>query len=321
MANIPWLDQVGGGMPPQQGMPPVTAGGVVDPNMPPVEQQQSWDFNNPQNNTGVAPEGGYAGTGTPPVVDANTGMPPEQGMPPNQQSPWTNLVPPPPPSGGTGSGTQFGGVGTVGAEANAADYQGVQNFADAAYDNSRRYLDPQQGADRRRYQQELINKGIDPNSAMGREMSDQMARQHGDQDSAAAFQAMGFGQGIQNQMFNQDFMNTQQAGNMAQGQWNNENMAAMRNLQRYGMDQNYGLGQGALDVQRQSQDFNELVGYDNIDYRNAMFNRQGDWRDDDIRLQMMGFQPPYNGQPNYGEPASGFDPWAEYYRNTGGSGG
>jgi len=84
-----------------------------------------------------------------------------------------------------------------------ADYQGVQGFADQAYEQARRNLDPQQEQQRRRMEQDLINKGIDPSSEQGMAMLDQQTRNFTDQDTSAMFGALGFGQGIQNQTFQQ----------------------------------------------------------------------------------------------------------------------
>ena len=210
-------------------------------------------------------------------------------------SPWTDLPPPTGQNVGTSAGTQFGGQSTVGAKAGAADYAGVQQFADAANQESRRYLDPQQGFDRRRFEQSMVNKGIDPNSTQGQEMYAQMMRAHGGQDQSAAFGAMQFGQGIQDQMFNQNFQNTQQAGQMQQGLWNQEANRRNNATQRYGMDQDYQLGKGMMEIGRQQQDFNEMMGFDQIDFRDAGFNEGNQRWDQGLAMQMAGFQPPYAG--------------------------
>lgn len=180
----------------------------------------------------------------------NYGYPPTGG---NSASPWSTMPP-----------TQ-------------ANYNQMQQFGDQAYDYSRRYIDPQQDTDNRRLQQDLINRGIDPNSAQGMEMMDQMSMRHGDQNDASAFAAMGFGQGIQGQMFDQQ------------------------------------LGWGGLELGRQSQDFNEVMGYDNINYRNAQFNEMNNRWDQGLAMQMAGMQPPYGG--GYGGGGGGqssISPWSSY---------
>lgn len=207
-------------------------------------------------------------------------------------NPWNVGMPP------TTSGATFAGQPTVGASAGAADYAGVQGFADAANANARRYLDPQQAQDNRQMSQGYSNMGIDPMSAMGQQMSDQLARQHGDQDQGAAFNAMQFGQGIQDQMFNQNFMNTRQAGDMQQASWNNDN------------------NRGQLQLGRQQQDFNEMMGYDSIDFRNAQFNESNNQWDQSLAMQMAGFNSPYYGsQGGQGGNAGGgsqTSPWSNY---------
>ena len=124
-----------------------------------------------------------------------------------------------------------------------ADYQGVQQYADAAYDESRRYLDPQQAQENRRMDQSMINKGLDPNSAMGQEMMDALSMRQGDQNNAAAFQSMQFGQGIQDQYAQQ------------------------------------GLGWGALDYQQNMGEHGQMMdvmGYNQQDQmlQDALYNQQ-----------------------------------------------
>lgn len=276
------------------------------------------------------------------------------------QSPWSTPPPITPPTigqnmpenggqidamwnpQGYSSGTQFGGQSTTGAQAGAADYAGVQGFADAAYDESRRYLDPQQDQQNRRMDQELINKGIDPRSDMGQQMANQLSMQQNDQNTSAAFNAMGFGQGIQDQMFNQSFKNTQQAGEMAQGNWRNQqtnqNVYAGKygdelqsnlgwgniglgynnaDVDRYRGDQQYNLGLADNEVRRQQQDWNETVGWDNMDYRNNLFNQnQQNWKDTITNSMITGNQPPYGGggQTNQG---NNVDPWLNWMRSGG----
>lgn len=238
-------------------------------------------------------------------------QPPPDGLNQYSQSPWSNLPPPPAPGqADIGSGTSYGGQQTVGAQAGAADYAGVQDFADASYENARRYLDPQQDADRRRFSQTLINRGIDPNTEQGREAMSQMMRGHGDQDQGAAFGAMQFGQGIQEQMFRQNFDNTRQAGNMQQAKWNADLTRSGQDLSRYGMDQQYGLGMGNLELGRQQQDFGEIVGYGNMDFRNAQFNEGNQRWDEQLAMTMAGQPMPVGG---------GFDANAVSNPWTGGS--
>ena len=149
--------------------------------------------------------------------------------PPGQYSQWGNnpapVTPPTPVQGpdganigaGNGAGNfnnwnpgavnQYGGQQIAGATPSQADYQSVQGYADAAHQNARRYLDHQQDMQNRRMSQELINQGIDPNSAQGQERMKMLGMQQADANNAAAFGAMQFGQGIQNQMSQQELAN------------------------------------------------------------------------------------------------------------------
>ncbi len=265
------------------GMPP-TGGGGVNEVLQNIGKTNLWGTaNDPRlnqagqttNNSTTSPYG-YNYTGDPNGAMPPTTVPPTSAPPPAYSgSPWNHAPP-------QEDGSNFYGSPTHGATAGAADYAGVQDFSDAAYENARRYLDPQQAFDNRRLQQSYANMGLDPMSAMGGEMSDQMMRQHGDQDIAAAFAAMQFGQGIQDQMFNQNYMNTQQAGNMQQAQWNND------------------LGRGQLEVQRQLQDFAEMMGMENIDFRNWQANEDNMRWDQQLAMLLSGIGAPTTGNLGQG---------------------
>jgi hypothetical protein len=327
-------------------MPPQTGGGIQIGGGAPAAP------------VGTAPPPG----GMPlPPGGGNIVPPPGQYVPPPGaeggmgQSPWSTMPPIRPPvdnaqnAGYTGynpgtadwmaqgydKGTSFGGQGTTGAQAGAADYAGVQGFADKAYEQARRNIDPMQEQQGRRMEQDLINKGIDPSSAQGKAMLDQQNRNFADQNNSAAFGALQFGQGIQNQMFGQNLANTQQAGDMQKASWQNQqnqqnvygqkygnelnagvgwgnigaNYAA-NDTNRYLGDQKYALGQGNLEVGRQQQDFNELMGYDAMDYRNQAYNnRNQQWQREMDQALLTGNPPPYGGGYT-GTQGSSTDPWA-----------
>jgi hypothetical protein len=131
----------------------------------------------------------------------------------------------------------------------------VQGFADQAYQQARRNIDPIQEQQGRRMEQDLVNKGIDPSSAQGKAMLDQQNRNFADQDSAASFGALQFGQGVQKQMFDQSMQNTVQAGNMQQAAWNRDVATRGQDVNRElgirGQDVQRDLGMGGLNVQRE----------------------------------------------------------------------
>ena len=188
---------------------------------------------------------------------------------------------------------EFSEQPTVGAEAAPADYESVQGFADQAYEQARTRIDPMQEQAGRRMEQDLINKGIDPSSDQGKAMLTQQNQNFSDQDNAATFGALQFGQGIQQQMFGQDFQNVQHAGNMQLG-----NRAADNT--RYGIDKQYSLGMGNLDVNRQGQDFGQMMGLEGNQFRNRAYNDSRSDYQDALTMSLMGMTP----VPGYG----GYDP-------------
>ena len=200
---------------------------------------------------------------------------------------------------------QYGGQQIAGADPSQADYNSVQGYADQAYEESQRYMAPQHAQEDRRMQQELINKGIDPNSPNGQEQMKMLQMQQGDQQNAAQFGALQFGQGIQNQMSQQELANQGLAGDMQKALWQNQLGSSGQDLQkylgdqgfqlgrgqlqlgnqqaanqRYGMDQNYMLGQAGQDLQRYGMDQGYQLGQGQLD-----MGRQGQ----DFN-QMMGLE-------------------------------
>ena len=224
------------------------------------------------NNTNSNPN---SGGGTPPPPTGGGGMPP----PPN--SPWTPW----------GDSMEWGDMNI-----DPADYGSVQQFSDQAYQQSRRYLDPQQDMQNRRMDQELINRGIDPRSEMGREMASQLGMQHADQNNSAMFGALQFGQGIQDQMYNQ-----------MMGRSGME-------LARRAQDFNEMDAQQQMELARQVQDFNEMMGFDAIDYRNDVFNRDDSRWDQGIMMQFLGMQNPWAQGIGGNMPTGGYDNWVDLWK-------
>ena len=140
---------------------------------------------------------------------------------------------------------QYGGQEMFG-DPSQADYDSVQQYGDQAYEQSMKRLNPQMETQNKRLQQEMINKGIDPNSAQGQRMQDDLSRQQADQKNSATFSALQFGQGIQNQMAQQEQQKANLAGQMQQGLWGAQGQASGQNLQKYLGDQSNQLGWGNL---------------------------------------------------------------------------
>ena len=141
--------------------------------------------------------------------------------------------------------SQYGGQDMF-ADPDQADYDSVQQYGDQAYEQSMKRMQPQHDEQNRRLQQDMINKGIDPNSAQGQQMADQLSRQQADQMNSANFSALQFGQGVQQQMANQQQQKANLAGQMQQGLWGAQGQNNAQNLQKYGMDQGNALGWGQL---------------------------------------------------------------------------
>jgi len=197
------------------------------------------------------------------------------------------VMPGPPTVGGTDPGGTDGGGSQMpppngtnpqgpydqwpSAQPSPADYQSVQDYADQAHSAARRYLDPQQAQQNRRFDQELINRGIDPNSEAGRLAADQLAREQSDANNAASFSALGFGQGIQQQMFGQNYQNR------------------------------------GMDLQQQAQDWSQMMGLEGIDFRNRGYNDSLQMYQDQLLMAMLYGTPiPGGSQTNpYGGSSGG----------------
>ena len=316
------------------GTPTSPGGGVVDPSANLMQQHAAATAAMAGGQPAQLPPPPSGTTGTPqpgvttPPPETQTAMSP----PPGEYSQFGNnpgVVTPPPPGGGViapppGAGgapgmppgydpnapNQYGGQTIAGADPSQADYNSVQGYADQAYQQARRSIDPMQEQQSRRMEQDLINKGIDPSSEQGMAMLDQQNRNFTDQNNAATFGALQFGQGIQNQMAQQEQQKAALAGQMQQGLWGQElgaagldmqgylgkmqnelgyannatarygiaqganTAAAAQANQRYGMDQNYELGMGSLDVQRNQTEHGQLMDFLGYDMNVNQYNQQ-----------------------------------------------
>ena len=260
---------------------------------------------------------------------------------PGKYSPYGNNpqpVPPPPGGGAGGAGggsasstwepwspeasNQYGGQTIAGHQPSQADYNSVQQYSDAAHENARRYLDPQQEMQNQRFDQELINKGIDPNSDAGQKAAQQLSMQQADADNAAAFNAMQFGQGIQNQMFDQSQQQAGLAGDMQKALWDAQlggrgqeaqydvGMAGVE-ANKYGAKLAHQLGMGQLDVSRDTNQWNKTQDLWQNNFQTKSYNDSMDM----MRLALLkGNMAPAPNAPS-------LDPNSPYANETGQSGG
>lgn len=136
-------------------------------------------------------------------------------------------------------------------------------YQDAAWNQSRRYLDPQQQAMQKQFEQQAVNKGLAPGSAAYQAAYDNMMRAQNDANSSAAFGAMNFGQQAQNQAFQQGLGASQLANAMSQAQLQAEtarqNAALAANTSRYGIDTS--AATAAAQLAQQGQQWNDQFGF------------------------------------------------------------
>lgn len=78
-----------------------------------------------------------------------------------------------------------------------------QGYQDAALDQANRMMQPSQDAAQRKFEQQMVNKGLDPGSKAYNLAQAQMQRGINDQNRAAVFDSMKFGLGAQQQAFGQ----------------------------------------------------------------------------------------------------------------------
>jgi hypothetical protein len=175
------------------------------------------------------------------------------------------------------SPTSTGGVSSVNPQAGAFDYGGVSDFSDAAWQDSMRYIEPQMDLQNDRFAQELINKGIDPNSEAGQKAFRQKSMGQNDMMSKAAFDSLGFGAGIQNQMFGQDATRSQLSNALLQSQMG---------LTQRGQEFDTQAGMSAND-----QAFNQMMGLEGLGYRDYLTGVDQSRYQDTLALALMGMAP------------------------------
>jgi len=174
-----------------------------------------------------------------------------------------------------------------------------QKYQDASYEQAQRHMAPQQEAQQSKFAQQMVNKGLDPGSRAYNLAQAQMQRGQNDQQNSAAFGAMQFGLGAQNQAFGQQFqqdtmaMQKDQFGrslNQAQNQFG-------RSLGEQGRQFDVGMSQRESEfgrnfgMQQGQQDFNNMMGIGDFGMRLADFSNRNQMQDYNMMEGMLSHAP------------------------------
>ena len=128
-----------------------------------------------------------------------------------------------------------------------------QGYQDAAYQQAMRTLQPNLDSQNRKFEQQMINKGLTPGSKAFELAQAQMQRGQNDLQGQAAFGAMGFGQQAQNQAFQQG---------LSASQLKQTDMQRLQQNRQF--QQNFGLEQDRFGLQQQQADFGNLMNIGNF---------------------------------------------------------
>lgn len=274
-----------------------------------------------------SPSGGYAigqggGSNLMPIMNAPPSPRPNAAMNPYQ---------PPAPMGpqGSATGSAIGGVSAVNPQAGQMDYDSLQPFIDSAYNSAMTKLQPQIDQSRDRFDQNMINRGMGVGNEGYNKAFQQQEGNINDALTNAAFGAMGFGTGIQNQMFGQDLGRSQLANSLLQAQWGKDlGYAGLGEQGRQfdlglgerGRQFDLGLGENARQFNDSSnrawdaQGFGQMMGLEGIDFRNRGYNDSRSDYSDALMMALLGMQAP-GGQYNY-DPNSPYASQLGYGSNT-----
>lgn len=186
--------------------------------------------------------------------------------------------------GNAGAGhSSYGGVSAVNPQAGQAnELDAFRRYEDAAYADAMRRLQPAHAQQDRQFDQAMIDRGHAPGSGAGYSQAyrdKEMAQAEGLEN--AAFGAMQFGLGAQNQSFQQDHARSALANALLQAQWQKElgwgniNLGQDR-LSEQGRQFDAGLGERQRQYDLglgQSYDF----FYDNLANNQYQFDSQMDY--------------------------------------------
>ena len=210
------------------------------------------------------------------------------------QSPGS-VAPQTPTSGGPMMATSTGGVSAVNPQATGNAFANVDGYIDQSFNNAMNRLQPGLDAQRDALSQSLVDRGIGVGSEAYTKAMNQLDQSQNDAQQNAAFQAMQFGTGLQNQMFGQDAQRSQLANSLLQSQMSNrlgyDNMREQgrqfdAGLNERGRQFNANFGEG----QRQYNDganFRDLSFADQSAFRNWNANNNLDMQQFNMAMQLM----------------------------------
>lgn len=227
-------------------------------------------------------------------------------------------------SGGGGGASSIGGVSAVNPQAGQAnELDAFQRYEDQAYSDAMSRLEPHLQAGQRDFDQQMANQGIPVGSEAYNSAKAQFEQSKSGALNDAAFGAMQFGLGAQNQSFQQDATRSGLANALLQAQWQKElglgNIGlGYAGLGEQGRQFDQGLGQRAYEFDSgQDYDYWNQGNYwdfahdraDASDYFGSWDRNQGAQQDFmNFVMGMYGQQPgsqgvnPFSG---YGGPQSG----------------
>lgn len=177
-------------------------------------------------------------------------------------------------SGGFDGNSSIGGVSAVNPQAGQAnELDAFKRYEDAAFNNSMSRLEPQFDRQQADFSQSMVSRGMPVGSDAYNSAMAQMNQSQSGATQDAAFGAMGFGLGAQNQSFQQDATRSGLANSLLQSRWQND-------LQRDALAQSGRQFNASL--AQQNQQFGDNLGFnydtffDSMNQRNYEFDTSMD---------------------------------------------
>lgn len=170
----------------------------------------------------------------------------------------------------SGSGAHaIGGVSAVNPQAGQAnELDAFRRYEDAAYSDAMRHLQPQFDASQRQFDQQMASRGIPVGSDAYNTAKAEFEQNKSGALESAAFGAMQFGLGAQNQSFQQDHARSALANALLQAQWQKELGWGNISLGQ----QNLGLQQNRLN--ESARQFNDNLGFQYDTFYDTLANNQ-----------------------------------------------